>query len=124
MVLVNLTNTSDKDVFLSGVCAPKADVDGFRIEVADAQGKVAPETSVLRWLRGESVPKPEEPVTAGTSGPRCGIVPPKQFSNGGFVLNRFYDLTKPGRYTIQVQRTDPTSKVTVKSNTITVTVTP
>jgi hypothetical protein len=121
-VLIHLTNTSDKDVFLTGACAPKADLNGFRVDVKDAQGKVAPETNVLRWLRGEPVSRPEEPST--WSGPSCGTVPPKQFSNSAFILNRFYDLSQPGKYTIQVQRIDPTSKMTVKSNTITVTIVP
>jgi hypothetical protein len=39
-------------------------------------------------------------------------------------VNELYDLSHPGKYTIQVQRMDPDSKVLVKSNTITVTVTP
>ncbi|MHB8410922.1 MAG: hypothetical protein ACYDDI_03130 [Candidatus Acidiferrales bacterium] len=120
-VQISLTNTSNKDIFLTGVCAPKADVDGFRIEVQDAQGRAAPETNALRSLRGEPVPRSEYPL-ANWSGPSCGIVPPKGFSNSGFILNRFYDLSKPGKYKIQVQRTDPRSKVTVKSNTITVTI--
>jgi len=121
MVAVNLTNMSDKNVLI-GTCAPKADVDGFRIEVENAQGKTAPETKILRWIRGEPVPKPTELMS--TSAPHCGAVPPKRFINGGFVLNRFYDLSKPGQYKIQVQRTDPASKVTVKSNPIIVSVTP
>ncbi|HEV2489970.1 MAG TPA: hypothetical protein VGT03_09200 [Candidatus Acidoferrales bacterium] len=123
MVGISLKNPSDKSIPVIGACAPKADVDSFRIEVKDAEGKVAPETDVLRWLRGGPVPEPKE-LIGGTSGPACGAVPPKGFINTGFVLNRFYDLIKPGKYTIQVQCEDPGSKVLVKSNTITVTVTP
>lgn len=121
MVGVSLVNMSDKDVLI-GTCAPKADVDGLRIDVADAQGKTAPETEILRWLRGEPVTKPTELMVTTT--PPCGAVPPKRFINDGFILNRFYDLSNPGKYTIQVQRMDPDSKVLVKSNIITVTITP
>lgn len=39
-------------------------------------------------------------------------------------LNTIYDLSRPGEYTIQVSRFDDTSKTWVKSNTITLTVTP
>jgi len=35
-----------------------------------------------------------------------------------------YDLSQPGKYTMQVQKRDPYSKTVVKSNTITLTVTP
>ena len=39
-------------------------------------------------------------------------------------LTSIYDLSQPGKYTVQVQRTDAVSKTLVKSNTVTVTVTP
>lgn len=123
MVGVNLTNTSDKDILVIGACAPKADVDSLRIEVTDSKSKVAPETNFLRWLRGEPIPRPEYTIW-NWSGPSCGAVPPKRFIDTAFILNRFYDLSNPGKYKIQVQRTDLTSKITVKSNIIEVTVTP
>lgn len=119
--MVSFRNNSDEDALLYGACAPKADVESFRIEVGDAGGKVAPETNLFRWLRGEPVPEPIEP-TAGTSGPRCGAVPPKQTSSTGFVLSQFYNLSKPGKYKIRVQWTEPKSKVVIRSNTITITV--
>ena len=122
-VSINFRNISDKPVAFSGACAPKGDVDGFRIEVTDGQGNSAPETNVLRWLRGEPGSKPPE-LTSGTSGPACGAVPPGGFENSGFVANRFYNLSKPGKYTIQVERTDSATNLAVRSNTITVTVTP
>jgi hypothetical protein len=40
------------------------------------------------------------------------------------ILSELYDLTRPGKYTIQMERIDKDSKVHVKSNIITVTVTP
>jgi hypothetical protein len=40
------------------------------------------------------------------------------------VVNDLYDLRQPGQYTIQVRRWDDETKTWVKSNTITVTVTP
>jgi hypothetical protein len=47
-------------------------------------------------------------------------------SNGEHHLNmlEFYDIHEPGTYTIQVAHLDPESNTVVKSNTITVTVTP
>lgn len=119
---VTLTNTSDKDIFLPGPCVPRADVDGFTIKVEDAQGKVPHETDLLRWRRGEPAPEPKV-FTTDPNSSGCVVLRPKQSSDRVFVLSSFYDLTKPGKYKIRVQRIDPTSKVTVQSNTITVTVT-
>jgi len=121
-IAVNLTNTSDKPVLLRGACAPKGDFDGFTVEVKDIQNNVSPETHLLRVERGEETARPDDIWT--WSGPICGTVPPHEFSNGGFVVNRLYDMVKPGKYTIQVQRKDTYSKMIVKSNMITVTVTP
>ena len=39
-------------------------------------------------------------------------------------VSKLYDLTQPGRYTIQFQRLDPETKTFVKSNEITVTLRP
>lgn len=39
-------------------------------------------------------------------------------------VSKVYDLTQPGRYTIQFQRLDPETKTFVKSNEITVTLRP
>jgi hypothetical protein len=39
-------------------------------------------------------------------------------------VSDLYDLSKPGQYTIQVRRWDDETKTWVKSNTLTVTVTP
>jgi hypothetical protein len=40
------------------------------------------------------------------------------------VIPKTYDIGQPGRYTVQVQKHDPYSGTVVKSNTITITVTP
>lgn len=73
---------------------------------------------------GENPYRGHEDTLVAWSGPSCGVVPPKQLFSSAFILNRFYDLSMPGKYRIQVQRTGETSKVAVKSNTIEVTVTP
>jgi len=50
-------------------------------------------------------------------------VQPGQTVEDDFVISDFYDLTRPGKYTVQAERTDPESQSIVKSNTITVAVT-
>ena len=49
---------------------------------------------------------------------------PGQAEKGELDVSKSYILTQPGKYMIQVQRTDDESKSVVKSNTVTVTVTP
>jgi hypothetical protein len=48
----------------------------------------------------------------------CGL------ARAELVVSRMYDLSKPGKYTIHVTRYDYASKTIVKSNPITVTITP
>jgi hypothetical protein len=48
---------------------------------------------------------------------------PGEAKESWFDLNKLYAPLAPGKYTIQVQRTDEESKTVVKSNVITVTVT-
>jgi hypothetical protein len=37
-------------------------------------------------------------------------------------LDERFDLSKPGSYTVQLERLDPATKLTVKSNIVTLTV--
>lgn len=56
----------------------------------------------------------------------CSLQPGKSVESGGAV-SHYYDMTRPGRYSIQVARhldvTNPSSPV-IRSNTITITVPP
>jgi len=119
---VSLKNMSNREIPLSGTCAPKGDTEGYEIEVKDDWEKVPAETNFLRLLRGEPVPASYQPELTW-SGPICGAVPPKGFSNTAIIVSMFYDLTKPGNYKIRLRRFDRATKTLVESNTVTVTVT-
>ena len=72
-------------------------------------------------FRGEHYTgKPTMVVTHG-GGPR--LVKADGTLTDTIDLNKLYDL-QPGKYTIQVERLDEDGKTVVKSNTITVNVTP
>ena len=100
----------------------------YRVDVQDSQGGVPPETELGQASgnrgdvpppgRGPNLPPPgREDVLGKTYAPgeeRTQII----------VVNDLYDLSQPGHYTIQVRRWDDDTKTWVKSNTITVTVTP
>lgn len=119
-----LTNNSDDDIPI-GLAVDRTSpvVAGHLLEVNvhDEKGNFAPETKYRRALRGEGLPS-DLPVTSGVG----GYLSPRKSSGNAIkiLVDKFYDLSKPGKYKIEVQWTDPTSKVTVKSNTISVTVTP
>ncbi len=91
----------------------------YLIDVRQSDGKEAPRSKYFRGVRDD----------AGNF--RGGIalsgglinVKPGAAITSSIDLNKLYDL-KPGRYTVQVYQNDSIAHLTVKSNTITVTVTP
>jgi hypothetical protein len=107
---VSLTNTSDHNVD-EGAGYGRGNLDStFRFEVRDEHGKMVPK---------RAYPHPELGVPGSvkfrTISPRETIIQEQQVS-------ALYDMRKPGKYTIQVWRRDP--KYDIKSNIVTVTVTP
>ena len=108
---VSLTNTSDHDVYEGVMYMMGIDLDStFRFEVRDEHGKMVPKRIY-----------PYEEL-------RTGKVIFRTISAGETLtqpqtVSALYDLRKPGKYTIQVFR-GPFDKDEIKSNIVTVTVTP
>lgn len=119
-----LTNTSRDSIQIGqAIDGTSPIVAGRLVEVYvhDEKGDPAPETKYQRALRGEGPPS-DLPVTSGIG---SSLSPGKNSGKGlVIILNKFYDLRKSGKYKIELQWADPTSKTVVKSNTTTVTVTP
>jgi hypothetical protein len=92
----------------------KFDAAKMPIAVYDSHGNLAPWTGGPEWRRimdtGNGLTGGAEAY--GTTG------------NDFCHLDKLYDLSKPGKYTIQASRFDDESKTWVKSNTITLTVVP
>jgi hypothetical protein len=109
-----MTNTSDRDIFYTVGTGPIID-----IKIRDVEGKLVPETPDGRKIHGTDRREGPGPGTVI----RVPIKPGKAFE-GESILNQEYDLSNPGKYTIQAHRFDRVSKTMVKSNTITVTATP
>jgi hypothetical protein len=110
---VQVTNTSGHEVVLGSSCY-KSDV-----EVRDTAGNMVPLT--------ESAWRFREHLRPGT----CGkLSNPQHIKAGGHIWESFpnphelYDMSRPGEYSIQVSLYDDETKTWVKSDTITVTVTP
>jgi hypothetical protein len=110
-LLTDVTNTSDHEIVYDTAMS-KLD-----IQVRDAQGSLAALTEGGREFRRQF----------GTGGSLYNL---QHIKPGATVHTRvpgvqeLYDMRRPGDYTIQVSQFDGETKTWVKSNTITVTVTP
>jgi hypothetical protein len=121
-ISVVLTNLSNQDLDLTWDGASRAEFD-YTILVSDRDGHEPPDTQYLRAVRGKDSSNPDgktQLVVLPSSGLRQ--VKPGGTLTDSIYLDKLYDL-KPGKYTVQVERIDDSHK-TVKSNTLTVTVTP
>lgn len=111
---VTLTNTSDHD--LSFGIAPGETPDqtlSYTVDIRDARGQQAPPTAFLRDLREH------RPLTAGSVFGYT-LSPGKSYEEE-LVITKLYVLSHPGRYTIQVARSQkpwPNPASNVKSNAI------
>lgn len=124
-VSVTLTNHSGRTLSASLWDYP----DDYTTDVTDAQGNPAPESEEVRKERAQM-------NACRKSGNRlCG----KKFGGHGVIsqfkpgetwhetvlITKYYDMSSPGKYTIQLERKLPEElgKGTVKSNPITITMT-
>ncbi|MGC1619393.1 MAG: hypothetical protein WA765_12965 [Candidatus Acidiferrum sp.] len=116
---MSVTNITDHNVNVLVVPGPAPDQPtNYDIKVLDEQGREAAPTQFLRNLR--------EHPTAPTGSVFGSMLPPGKSFEEKLALTRFYDLSRPGKYTVRVSRTQRPWRNTadsVKSNTITITVT-
>lgn len=107
-----MTNTSEKDISY-GIVFGEPPWQEFGIDLRDATGH----------------PVPKTPAGYRSSLPLVGSairVPlaPGEVTHPQIILNRVYDLSQPGEYTVAVRRLDYASEIDVKSNTLTFRVPP
>jgi hypothetical protein len=116
-LLVTLTNNSTRTVSV-----PSFDRDYYTIDVRDEHGKSVPETDEARKTK-EAMKAPNARMF------RSGVteeLKPHKTSRHTIDVSQYLDVSRPGKYTIQATRQLPEElgPGVVKSNTITVTVTP
>jgi hypothetical protein len=111
-IKVSLTNTSDKDVY-EGAMYKIGNLDStFRFEVRDEHGKLVPK---------RTYPHPE----LATGSVKFRTIARGETYTQDQLVSALYDMRKPGKYTIQVsRRISDNPKDDIKSNIITITVTP
>jgi hypothetical protein len=124
-VLVNiaLANITKHIVYVGLVLLDNGAECEYTVDARDLKGNLAPYAKHGRALRGVPLKgEVREHLCADFSGfPK--ELQPGETQDDAILASGIYDLTKPGKYTIQVSRTYGEAKTVVKSNTITLTVT-
>jgi hypothetical protein len=97
----------------------------LRVDVSDRQGAPSADVQLGRSINhsADAPPDPASMKAARAAGTVVSLKPGEDWQNS-IRVSDLYDLSKPDQYTIQVRRWDDETKTWVKSNTITVTVTP
>jgi hypothetical protein len=116
-LLVTLTNNSTRTVSV-----PSFDRDYYTIDVRDEHGKSVPETDEARKTK-KAMKAPNARMF------RSGVteeLKPHETSRHTIDVSQYLDVSRPGKYTIQATRQLPEElgPGVVKSNTISLTVTP
>lgn len=116
-LIITMVNASDHDIYYDVGSGAGVSERIFRTVVIDCDGNPAQETAYGMKVHGT------EPNQHGGSafGGRFPVKPGGTVKEE-VVLSKEFNLDKPGQYTIQAEHTDPESRVSVKSNVITVTV--
>jgi hypothetical protein len=122
-VKIALTNTSDQAVLIRKSFAQDAGEVFMDVEVKDDQGNQPPRTKYYRRLRQEggydSEMSPDEEFLVSRSVKKI-FLKPGETIEVGIVVNRLFDLDRPGKYSVRVQQRGEGAKSAVASNTITV----
>lgn len=116
-----ITNTSDHEIAIGRSNGPMQGEFHHELHVLDSSGKAVARTKWGHKLKGEVGPGEDSVITFSDV---IGTLQPGQTLKDGLFANAIFDLTHPGKYTLQIERIDADTKAVVKSNVITVTVTP
>jgi hypothetical protein len=109
---ITLRNSSSREMHISyGL----SELD-YAFEVRDSQNRIPPETEFARKSKGRAHFSNDQVFA---------LQPGESLPKALLVLTKFYDMSHPGRYTVQMSRAVPRDLGggTIKSNTITISVT-
>ncbi len=109
---ITLRNSSNRAMYMSyGL----SEVD-YAFDVRDSQQRIPPETEFARTSKGRAYFSNNQVFY---------LQPGESLPKAPLVVSKFYDLSRPDKYTIQVSRVVPKElgSGTIKSNFITITVT-
>jgi hypothetical protein len=124
-IVVQLTNTTNHDI---GFQRLRSGAD-CKMDVRDVQGNLPADTG-RGYLHNGHVANSQLDETRFSGGDLSDNIMGEMVKAGQTIawdinISKFYDLGKPGKYAIRLERADPEDPKTVlKSNTVTVTLTP
>jgi hypothetical protein len=119
------TNTSEQEIELVRNTGPGGEFFN-RVLVQDERGRPAPLTKYGRDLTAAEVTGPSRHnyLPRDFSGGLLFLrMPPGKTREDAIILSKLHDLSRPGIYTVQVERFDEMTKTFVSSNRLTITVT-
>ncbi len=127
LVMVTFTKVSDHQLDLAWPISGA----GLDVDVRDESGKLAPDTDFGKLFNRPSIDdQQKEALTRAhpdylSDRNLRAVLGPKESNTWPLDVDRFYDMHQPGKYTVQVQTHDSGNHMLmIKSNTVTVTVTP
>jgi hypothetical protein len=121
-IKIVLTNMTDHEILIGRYNHPDGPEFEYRFDVRDSQNREVPLTKYGRALNG-TPDSGDERHDCGDCSSFVETVEPHQTTYDEIVISKIYDLSKPGKYIIQVSRQQAeASHMIVKSNTITLTI--
>jgi len=113
-ITITLINKSAQRIVIYEDKSSKAELSGYRVACRDALEKECDKTYYQHVLDGDS--------TTPVSVVRTSVIPvplqPDEIIRHKLDVNTFYDLHKPGTYTVWVELYDVEAKQKVRSNTL------
>lgn len=121
-LFIDCKNISDQPILIGEELKnPKMADLRYPVQVRDEKGSLAPETKWGRRVRTGKDDPGKETVQVGSYHER--YVQPGETYTDGIELNGLYDLSQPGKYTVQIVKIDENGNVVFKSNVVVLTVT-
>jgi hypothetical protein len=118
LVEIALTNTADHEISVGKAPGnlPQAESE-YLVEAFDSEGQTAPDTDYGRKIKQNKIVVSFSRVSA--------TIEPGGSLKDGVILTKLYNLSRPGKYSVQLLRRAPRQLGggLIKSNTITITVT-
>jgi hypothetical protein len=123
-VTIILRNTSNHDIAIPRSPADDQGESHNKITVRDEEGNLVADKATIarRTDKDKGTYSGVKNLTMETI--IIFTVKPGDSLKDGIVLSNVYDSLSPGKYSLQVEHIDDRTKTVVKSNTITLTVTP
>jgi hypothetical protein len=121
-VLIEAKNISDHAILVTEELKNPRRIDlRYKTYVRAADGSLAPETKWGRRVRTGREEPGESTIEVGSSYER--YIQPGQIRPETLVLNALYDLSEPGKYSVQIEIPDEQGHVILRSNIVTFMVT-